>query len=84
MKNKFSFNKGALVLVEYRSPNNAMRRSVGVVLELKHDALRLGHNFMGITPIDISRIPLEDVLNVTEVTPKEIDGMEDFCTISQE
>ncbi len=78
MKSKFSFNKGELVLVEYKSSNNAMRRSVGVVLELKHDALHLGHNFMGVTPVDSSRIPLEDVLNVAEVAPKEIDSTEDF------
>lgn len=52
--------------------------STGIVLDISRSILTVAHNFKGISPIDVTRIPIKNILKSKKITPKEINSFADL------
>jgi len=58
--------------------DNEKFRSSGVVLGISDAVLTIGHNFSHTSPIDITKIPMKDILESKKVVPKEVNSPNDL------
>jgi len=64
--------KGDAVRIEYVR-NGIHSTAYGVVLSVSKNTVTLGHNFNGVTPIDISKIPYSSIEEIVHITPRDRD-----------
>ena len=71
------YTKGDLVIVEY-TLSNMKFCSIGIILGISRTILTIGHNFKKISPIDITKIQIKDILTSKKIIPTEINSMNDL------
>lgn len=72
-----NYKKGDLIVLIYISGKEKFC-STGVVLNMSGTALTLGHNFKHTSPIDVTKVPIKDILESKKVVPKEINSSRDL------
>ena len=72
-----NYKKGDLIVLTYLIDNEKFRSS-GVVLGISDAVLTIGHNFSHTSPIDITKIPMKDILESKKVVPKEVNSPNDL------
>ena len=78
---KKNYKKGEVLVVEYRvASSKQLITGVGIVLKKPDSNLILVHNFSatGRQPIDITKIPLKNIVKSKSITPKEINSLSDL------
>lgn len=71
------YTKGDLVIVEY-TLGGIKFCSVGIIIGISRTILTIGHNFKDISPIDITKIQVKDILTSKKIIPAEINSMNDL------
>lgn len=73
-----NYKKGDVLKVTYKNSNKEIIDAVGVVFKLSDSDIILGHNFKGTTPIDITSIKIQTVIESERIVPKEINSLDDL------
>ena len=71
------YKKGDLVELVYRI-NDDRFCSVGIVLDISDELLKIGHNFKKTNPVDITNVPVGGIIDIKTSTPKEVSIMNDI------
>ncbi len=74
-----NYKKGNLVELTYIIGKEKFC-STGIVLNMSSTVLTLGHNFKYTSPIDITKIPIKNILESKKITPTEINSFNDLGT----
>ena len=80
-----NYKKRSILIIDYHIPSSKqIVKSIGIVFKISELMLTLVHNFSGTgrRPIDITKIPLKNILKSEEIEPKEINSLGDFNTSS--
>lgn len=79
MEKKYKKGQILTVIYEERSGRRTLK-STGIVIGQTDSKLILGHNFSVISkrPIDITKIPLKNIIKSEGVVPKEINSLHDL------
>jgi hypothetical protein len=72
-----NYKKGDLIVLMYLIGNKKFR-STGIVLGISDAILTIGHNFSHTSPIDVTEIPIKDILESKKVIPKEVNSLDDL------
>ncbi len=72
-----NYKKGNLVALAYIVGKEKFF-STGVVLNMSGAVLILGHNFKRTSPVDTTKIPVKDILEIKKVAPKEVNSFDDL------
>ena len=65
-------------MVKYNFPHDSIRHSSGIIISWSKKYLVLCHNFRETSPIDTTKILAENILDLKEILPKEIDYPDDI------
>lgn len=74
------YKKGDLVALIYMVGNEEFW-STGIVLGVSRAILTIVHNFKDTSPIDITKIPIKNIIKSKKVIPREINSFNDLYDI---
>lgn len=72
------YKKGDVVVVSYRTEDGKKYSCTGILTDISRLTLCVGHNFILTHPIDTTRMPLREVMQVKLVKPNEINSPDDL------